>query len=324
MNKKKLIKKSKKMIKEFILLLFTSGIIVVLIELWHSDESTKPKTWMKIDSLKSITYSNFRYPNEIYVDYGKSFLNIFENSFIVDLHIKNSSENEVVLDDLRLNMSKYEYNFAILSAKGYIENDNFMIDISNLSNYDLENLNILLFDEEMILYGLYDYNLNTTLEELKKGETVSITFFSLKDIKGKKVNSWNLKPYITISDSLGNTLLINLGWFSLNKSEYENYLEEQKYIGNCVIDSYLYNITPDIIIDNEEIFLNEIVEYIPAHETLNLKILITSQVACAFNLQISYRLDNKMYKEEDMDFIIYNPDNSGTKYEYLDEYIEIN
>lgn len=323
MNKKKLIKKIKKMIKEFTLLLFTSGIIVVLIELWHSDEITKPKTWMKIDSLEPITYSSFSYPSEIYIDYNKSFSNIFENSFVIDLHIKNGSENEVVLSELKFNMSQYKCDFPILLSKGYIENGNFVIDITNLSNQNLENLDISLHDEEMILYEVYGRNLNTNLEELKKDETVSITFFDLKDIIGKKVDSWVLTPYVTISDLCGNMLSINLGWFSLNKKEYENYIEEQQFISDCIRDKYLYNITPDIIINNEEVYLDEIVEYIPAHETLNLKILITSQVACAFDLQLLYKLDDEIYKEEKMDFIIYNPDNSRREYEYFDEYIEI-
>lgn len=322
MNKKKLIKKSKKKIKEFALLLFTSGIIVLLIELWHSDVITEPKTWIKIDSLEPISYAYFRYPSEINT-YNKTFLNIFENSFIFDLYIKNNSENEVVLTDLRFNMAQYEYCFPILSVKGYIENNNFMIDITNLSNQNVENLDISLYDYDDILYGLYDCNLNTTLKDLKKDETISITFFSLKDIIGKKVNSWDLNPYVTISDSLGNTLLIGLGWFSLNEKEHENYIEEQQYIQYFRAEKYLCDITPDIIIDNKEIDLDEIVEYIPAHETLNLKILITSQVTCACDLQMTYNLDDKRYKEEKMDFIIYNPDPTSKDYEYTKEYIEI-
>lgn len=326
--KKKSIKKCSKMVKKFILLLFTSGIIVALIELWYSDKSTKPETWIQIDSLELMSYpifeqSNFNYPSEISVESYKSFVNIFEDSFIINLHIKNTSENEIVLSNMKFNMSQYQYDFPVLAAKGYIKDNNYMIDIINYSNQNVNNLEVYLYDDENILQEICGDKTYTLIPEVKEGETKSILFFNFDDIAGKKIDSWMLKPNIIVKDPTGNTLFINLKEISLNKDKYKSYIEKQGSTAFLKIDKYSYDITPDIIINNEEVNLKEIVEYIPAHEILNLKLLITSQVTCAFDLKMTYKLDDTRYEEKEMNFIIYNPEHTSKDYGYINEYIEI-
>lgn len=353
LNKKKLTKKIFKKINKFIILLFSSGIIVLLIELWHADVTTKPETWIKIesletleslealeslktlesletleslktlDSLESLYFNKFSYPSEIKIDDNKSFTNIAEGSFIIDLHINNISENELFFSDLKFDMLQYQCDFPILSAKAYIENDNFMIDIINHSNQDLNNLDVYLYDDDKILQGIYDQEMNLIVQEIEADETKSLRFFSFEEIVGKNVNSWVLKPNVLLTDSMGNTLLINLKRFSLNKDEHDSFNEKINGMGFMISDKYAYDITPDIIINNEEIFLNEIVECIPAHEILELRLLVTSQVTCAFDLQMTYNLNGIEHTEEGMSFIIYNPQNANIKYKYIDEYIEI-
>lgn len=321
MKKKKLIKKIFKKIDKFIMLLFSSGIIVLLIELWHADVTTKPETWIKIDSLESLSFNMFSYPSEIRIDNNRSFTNIAESSFVIDLHINNISENELFFSDLKFDMLQYQCEFPILSAKAYIENDNFMIDIINYSNQNLNNLDVYLYDDDKILQGICDHEMNLIVQEIKADETKSLSFFSLDEIVGKNVNSWVLKPNVLITDSMGNTLLIKLERFSLNKNEHDSFNKKINVIGFMISDKYAYDITPDIIINNEEIYLKEIVECIPAHEILELRLLITSQVTCAFDLQMTYNLNGIEHTEEGMSFIIYNPQSTNIK--YIDEYIEI-
>lgn len=109
----------------------------------------------------------FNYPCEIKIDYIKSFTNIAESSFIIDLRINNISDNELFFNDLEFNMLQYQCDFPILAAKAYIENNNFMIDIINHSNQNLYNLDVSLYDDDKILQGIYNHEINIIIQEIK-------------------------------------------------------------------------------------------------------------------------------------------------------------
>lgn len=322
-RRKSLIKKSKKIFKKIVLIIFTSGVIAVLFELGYDHFNNKPKTWVKIDSLEEISHNNIRYPNEINLNSNKNFTEIYESSFIINLYIKNNSDNELTLSNFKFNLSQYQYDFPVITLKSYIENNVFKLDIQNLSNYEISNLKISLYDEDDILKKLFNYDMSISIPNIKGMETKTIMFFSLKDIIWKNINTWRLRPYVIVEDLNENILITKLPYFSLNKKQYKNYVEEQKRLLYSVRDKYLYDITPDIIIGNNEIVMNAINEFIPAHETLNLQLLVMSQETCVFDLQVLYWIDDKEYSEDILSFIIYNPNNQSSEYEYIDEYIKI-
>ena len=132
-----------------------------------------------------------------------------------------------------------------------------------------------------------------------------------------------LKPYILFTDSNKNELKIELASLALNEKKHRKYIIAERSVDYCVGSRYLYNITPDIIVDNNEIIMPEIEEYIPPHEILDLELSISSQVACAFDIQMTYQLDDVKYSEDKMGFIIYNPDINNKRFEYTNKFLEI-
>lgn len=346
--KKELFEK-RNVIVNIIKILFTSGVFVTAIGFVYDYVDDKPKTWVSVNPIRnnqmterlSKDVSNgyiyvdslevcsddsalfFRYPNDIVLNGETCISDIYSNSFVIKLHIKNKSDDEIMLNDFRIDLSQYDCNFPIVATRGYIEDNSYKIDVKNLSNYDINNITFCLSDEDKILYDLIEDDMNIIIKELKGNEIRTYILFNLEDIKEKKVDSWVIKPYGYIRDSKGNELEIRLSKISLNLAEHEKYSFEQSMILYNKSQKYLYDITPDIIVNNEEITMIDIEEYVPAHEILNLELFIYSQVPCASNLQIRYKIDNVEYTEDVMNFVIYNPNDSKNGFLYTDEYIEI-
>lgn len=316
-NKRKRI--LKQAIRVLVSLLITSGLLGIMLQFAYENRKTKPSAWINIDSIEKIDDFGIKIPNEIYLESNNTISNIYEDSLIINLCIKNASDNEIMVNDLKIELNYYQCDFPIISISDYIEDEYFKIDISNSSDQEITEMNIELYDNDNILADVFGKDLNYGIENLKGNEKRTIVCFNLNDIKNKHTISWTLKPYIIIKDLNNNILKIELDWYSLNKMEHNNYMPASP----CLAPKYLYNISPDIVINNDEVKLNEIKEIIPSHEMLDLELLIVSKYSCAFNMKVLYRIDNKEYSEYMGNFVIYNPTNSVNGYEYRDEYIEV-
>lgn len=313
-KEKEEIRRKEKLILEIIPI---SAMLLVVFNTMISCYNARPKIWTEMEPVTNIENTEEKgieedgdkwtmeeYPHEVYLKSADKIFDVAVNAFIINVGVINRSEDEILFNNLYLDVKQFSNNIPIVSVKYGVINNILTINIENLSNKEVEFLELEISDKRNIIDSIMKNMDKIQVRNLKANESRNIDVFNISEVIEKNEDIYDV--WLSLKDNDGNILYFMFDSYKLAYLGLSRYVKDNS---PRVDVEYTYNMTHDIEVFNDRVSLCNIQEVVPPNEILQLKLLSYIERPCALSIGIKYKLNFEEHDSGEKDIIIYNPTN---------------